>query len=137
MSVTFKVQQQRTANIKIFSGILILSYFPPLFRLTKHSPTLGKASAVTHVLIFQTACKMMSRRFVIAWPVSAKKTILYYCNISALLQIYHFGTPVSALETSLPLRFYLKGCVRNQLKLREKVFDTVVFAEILFQRFRE
>ena len=41
-------------------------------------PSSEKLPAVTLVLSFQTACEMMSRRWVVAWPVSAKKTILYY-----------------------------------------------------------
>ena len=36
-------------------------------------PYPGKHPLVTHVLLFQTACRMTSRWSVVAWPVSAKK----------------------------------------------------------------
>ena len=56
----------------------IISYFPPLFRLTTHSPLSEKLPAITHVLLFQTARKMMSRRCCFVWRLSAKNTIVYY-----------------------------------------------------------
>ena len=40
----------------------------------------GKLPAVTHVLIFQTACEMTSRWYVAAGPVSAKKAIVNYSS---------------------------------------------------------
>ena len=49
-------------------------FFPPLFKPTKHSPSLQKASRRNPRPLFQTACEMMSRWCVVAWPVSAKKT---------------------------------------------------------------
>ena len=53
--------------------------FPPSLSANKAlSPPLSeKLPSVAHILIFQTACEMMSRRCVAAWPVSANKTIVY------------------------------------------------------------
>ena len=48
-------------------------FFSPLFSQQSTPPHSGKLPAVTHILFFQMACKMMSHRCVIAWPVSAKK----------------------------------------------------------------
>ena len=47
--------------------------FPP--SAISKQPTLlrsGKLPAVTHILFFQTACKMMSHQCIVAGPVSAK-----------------------------------------------------------------
>ena len=58
---------------------LILSLSPPSMLFSK-PPTLPhsqKLPPVTHILFFQTACKMMSRRCVVAEPVSLNKTNMY------------------------------------------------------------
>ena len=57
------------------------SYFPPIFGLTTHSPFSRSLPAVTHVLLFQTAYKVTSRRCRFAWRLSAKNTIVYYCSL--------------------------------------------------------
>ena len=38
----------------------------------------GKLPSVTHILFFQTACKMTLRQCIVAGPVSTNKTIVYY-----------------------------------------------------------
>ena len=65
--------------------------YPPLSpppQAVSQQPTLpfpGKFPAVTCVHTFKTACKMTSRGHIIAGPVSAKKTIVYYLQFTSSL----------------------------------------------------
>ena len=54
---------------------LILPLFPLRFQPTNFFP--GKLPAGTHILFFQTACEMTSRRCVVGKPVSEKKHLYY------------------------------------------------------------
>ena len=73
---------------KLFTGItpMFTSVFqdrsspfppPPRFQPKTNSTSFRKA-AVTHVPTFQTACEMTSRWCIVAGPVLANKTIVYY-----------------------------------------------------------
>ena len=55
-----------------------LQFFPRSFSQQLTLPHSVKLPAVTHVLPFQTTYKMLSCRCIVAWAISAKKTIVYY-----------------------------------------------------------
>ena len=59
-------------NKRMRSNCVCIFLFPPSFGQKSTPPHSGKPPAVTHIPFFQTACKMISRRCVVAWPVSAK-----------------------------------------------------------------
>ena len=54
-------------------------FFSPTLLAKKHTPPLSKKlPAVIHILSYQTACEVTSRRCDFACLLSAKKTIVYY-----------------------------------------------------------
>ena len=59
-------------------------FYPPCFQPTARSLFPRKLPAVTHFLFFQTACKMMSRRCIIAGPISAKNVYYLFSQAFAL-----------------------------------------------------
>ena len=64
-------------------GSIQLYLFPVI---TKHYPSLRKASRSNPCPFFQTACEMTSRRCFFAWPVSTKKTNCILLGNAALQQ---------------------------------------------------
>ena len=68
-----------TGSTPMFTSVFQDQYFlfSPLALSKQHTPPhSGKLPAVTHVLLFQTASKMMSRQCVVAEAVSKKNCIL-------------------------------------------------------------
>ena len=70
--------------VKIMS---IFYHFRPCKCISKHACAGQNIQhAITHILTFQTACKMMSRWCIVACSVSTKKAIALRVNNSLLLQ---------------------------------------------------
>ena len=72
--------------------------FYPLTLANNHTPPNSwKLYAITHVLLFQTALKMTSRRCIVAKAVSSKKAIVYYFSsiayILGILKSVNFHCP--------------------------------------------
>ena len=81
-------------QITMFTSVFQDWYSPFSPRAFIKEPTLphsGKLPAVTHVLFFQTACKMTSRQCIVAGPVSVNKTRLYYYKIIGCPNYSVFG----------------------------------------------